>query len=58
MYAIKDTIPANIPFNLCRLNKISPVAKNNKIMPAKEIHIFNNDKDKSITSVKFHQMYK
>lgn len=40
-YANKEVIKAKKPFNLCRLNKISPTAKNIKIIPAKDIHIFS-----------------
>jgi len=45
MYAIKDTKPASHPCNLCLLSKIRPVAMNNKIMPANDIHIFKSETD-------------
>jgi len=43
--ARNDTIPASQPFNLFLLNHISPIAKNKKIIPAKEIYILSIETD-------------
>lgn len=41
IYASRDIIPANQPFNFFLLNQIKPIAKNNKIIPAKDMYILS-----------------
>lgn len=45
IYASNETSAANHPFNRFLPSHISPEAKSNKNIPAKEIHIFNIDND-------------
>lgn len=45
MYANKAVIAAKIPFNLYRLKRIKPMAKNNANIPAKDTHIINIEAD-------------
>ncbi len=56
MYANRETIPARKPFSLYRLNKISPMDKIKKIIPANEIYIFSMDGDISFTSSTYIQL--
>lgn len=50
IYASKETMPASHPFSLCLLSRIRPMAKNNNIMPAKDMYIFNIETDTNLTS--------
>ncbi len=54
MYANNETILAIQPFSLCLPRYINPIAKNKKIIPAKDIYILSMEIDIFFTPVFFY----